>query len=65
MRYEWVTNEMFDRALGECLVEEVERNGAASLLQIPGAYEVFSEHFNNEALERLETEREMDEEDDE
>jgi len=45
--YSQITDEQFDAALeriiGKC--------SPAQLLAIPGAYEVFSEEFNNEALD--------------
>lgn len=59
MDYNWITNEMFDSKLAERLIDEVEMCGAASLLQIPGAYELFSEHFNNDVLRACATAREM------
>ena len=43
-----VSQEMFDEALTELLEEA----SAAELLSIPGLYEVVSEHYNNEAIER-------------
>lgn len=50
MTYEAMTNEEFDAILTEIIAE----TPAGVLLQIPGAYEVFSEHFNNEVLDRWE-----------
>ena len=52
-RYSWVTTEMFDAKLAE-LLDEMSGGG---ILQIPGVYEVVSEHLNNDVLEALEAER--------
>lgn len=54
--YDWVTTEMFDEALQELLSKET----GSDLLSIPGVYEVLSEHFNNEVLEKLEEKREQE-----
>jgi len=43
-----VSQEAFDQALEEILSEMT----GADLLTVPGIYEVVSEHFNNEAIER-------------
>lgn len=51
--YEWVTDEMFDRKLEELLSEEP----AGGIMQIPGVYELLSEHFNNAVLDALDEER--------
>lgn len=48
-----VSNEEFDRALQEIIDEE----GTATLLSIPGIYEVLSEHYNNEVIARIAAER--------
>lgn len=45
--------ERFDDILHEIVLEE-----AAHLLSIPGVYEILSEHFNNEVLERMKREDE-------
>lgn len=50
-KYSELTDEDFDRILGEVVKEN-----AGSLLTIPEAYNVLSEHFNNEVLERWENE---------
>lgn len=50
--YEWVTREMFEEELEKLIGERSD-----ILLSIPGIYEVLSEHFNNEILERLEEKR--------
>ena len=47
-----MTNEEFDEILADIVKEN-----AGNLLTIPGAYEVFSEHFNNEVLSRWEIEQ--------
>lgn len=52
-RFDWVTQEMFDKKLGEILEQQ-----AGTLLSIPGMYEVVSEYFNNDVLRELESERE-------
>lgn len=51
--YEWVNNEMFDRKLADIMT----RMSADDILQIPGVYEVVSEHLNNRALKELKEER--------
>lgn len=43
------THDEFVEAVVACMDECT----ATELLQVPGAWEVFSEHFNNDALERL------------
>lgn len=58
-RYSWVTNEMFDNKLEEIVADE----GGIRVLHIPGVYEIVKEHFNNEVLEALESDREGFEED--
>lgn len=50
-KYSKMTNEDFDRILSDILQEE-----GRNLLAIPGVYEVVSEHFNNEVLNRWENE---------
>lgn len=45
-----ITDEQFDQAL----IEIVEETSAETLLRIPRVYEVLSEHFNNEVIERAE-----------
>lgn len=47
-KYDHVTDEMFDEELQRVIEEKVHE-----LLSIPGAYEVFSEHYNNVVLDRL------------
>ena len=34
------------------ILEQVVYENARTLLSVPGAYEVFAEHYNNEVLER-------------
>jgi len=53
MNYDWVTQEMFDMALEEIIAQM----SAGEILQVSGAYEVFSEELNNEVLSKLELER--------
>ena len=53
MKYEWITDEMFDRELAELLDDCT----GDDLLQIPGIYELAKEHFNNEVLEACEEHR--------
>ena len=55
--YDWVTSEMFGRKLAEILNESPPGN----LLSVPGVYEALVEHFNNDVLEALGSEREEDE----
>lgn len=54
--YSWVTNEMFDAKLAEIL----DGLSGGQVLAVAGAYEVFSEHFNNAVLEALEQDRDAD-----
>jgi hypothetical protein len=49
--YDNMTDEDFDSILAEIIGEHT----AEQLLAIPGAYEVFSEHFNNEVLSKWES----------
>jgi len=49
-RYAKMTDDDFDRILAQILDEMT----GEQLLQVPGAYEAFSEHFNNEVLEKWE-----------
>jgi hypothetical protein len=49
-----VTAAEFDAALTELLGEAT----PAELLSIPGLYEVVSEHYNNEAIDRAKENRE-------
>ena len=51
--YDWVTDEMFDKALVVMLKEM----GADQLLNIAGVYELVAEAYNNTILEKLEQER--------
>lgn len=53
--FSWVTTEMFSAKLTEICENE-------DLLAIPGVYEIVSEHYNNEVLEALESERPEEEE---
>lgn len=50
--YRNLTNEDFDRILGDIMQEA----GGRAILTIPGVYEVVSEHFNNDVLDRWEQE---------
>lgn len=56
MDYDKMTNEEFDNIL-----QELVKENASTLLTIPGAYEVFSEHFNNEVLHIWEERKELTE----
>lgn len=47
--YAWISQEYFDATLAEIIGEF----SGVTLLQVPGAYEVFSEHFNNDVLHTL------------
>lgn len=51
-----ISTEEFDAALTEILSEA----SGVDLLLIPGFYELASEHFNNEAIERAKAAREED-----
>lgn len=46
-----VTQEEFVQALGQIMAEQ----SAEELLAVPGVYEIFAEHFNNEALSLAES----------
>ena len=46
-----ITNEQFDALLKQIIDEQP----ASALLSIPGIYEILSEEFNNEILERFES----------
>lgn len=60
MDYSKLTDEEYDRIL----VGIIGDIPAGSLIQIPGAYEVFSEHFNNDVLSVWEERQLMEQEDD-
>ena len=52
--------EAFDSFLSlgiAALAEEIKKEPAESLLRIPGAYEAFSEHFNDSVLDAWESEQ--------
>lgn len=53
-----VKNEEFDEELAKIMDEQP----ASHLLSVPGIYEVVSEHFNNEVLQRLQNKRDIEEE---
>lgn len=44
-----VTTEEFDEALEKILDEQ----SGAALLAVPGVYEVVSEHYNNDVIDRV------------
>ncbi|MBW1953532.1 MAG: hypothetical protein JRI66_10685 [Deltaproteobacteria bacterium] len=52
-----ITSEEFNNIL----VEIIGETDPIVLLRIPGVYEILSEHFNNEVLERWEQENLIDE----
>ena len=54
--YSKMTDEEFDRIL----TAQVSELTAGDILQIPGAYEVFSEHFNNAVLDEWRSQKEME-----
>ena len=56
MNYSKLTNDEFYKIL--CEIMDENRN---SLLDVPGAYEIFSEYFNNDVLERWEQRQENEE----
>jgi hypothetical protein len=45
-----MTTEDFDRTLREVINDS--NPSACNILDIPGVYEILSEHYNNEVLER-------------
>ena len=47
------TNESFDQVLSIIIQEHVESYGVQSLMSIPGFYEIMSEEFNNDVIDRL------------
>jgi rubrerythrin len=49
-RYEKMTDDEFTKCLEDILSE----TSTGELLSIPGIYEIVSEHFNNEVLEKWE-----------
>jgi hypothetical protein len=57
-KYDKMTNEDFNRILGDIMQE----TGGRVILTIPGVYEVVSEHFNNDVLDRWGKEQTDDEE---
>lgn len=52
-KYDKMTNGDFDRILTDIVKEE-----GGNILSVPGVYEVLSEYFNNEVLDRWEEEKE-------
>lgn len=52
-----ISNEDFDAML-ETVAKE---HTVSALLTIPGIYEILSEHFNNEVIERIEKGQETEE----
>ena len=62
MKYDKMTNDEFDAYLSEIIDNEYSI-GPSCLLQVPGIYEILSEHFNNEVLERWEDDHPDDDED--
>lgn len=55
-----ITYDEFERVLREVINDS--NPSACDVLQIPGVYEILSEHYNNEVLERCVSEREITEE---
>jgi len=53
-----VKDEEFDEELEKIMNEQP----AGNLLSIPGIYEIVSEHFNNEVLQRLKNKRDTERE---
>lgn len=45
----------------DSILSEIVKENASNLLTIPGAYEIFSEYFNNDVLERWEQRQENEE----
>lgn len=58
-KYKDLTNEEFDEILAEIVSENTE-----NLLEIPGAYEVLAEYYNNDVLDRWMGRQEEEEEED-
>lgn len=50
--YSKMSQEDFDRILERIVIQNLNE-----LMTIPGAYEIFSEHYNNEVLEEWEKEQ--------
>lgn len=48
-----ITDEQFDQALKTVI--DLENEKASNLLSIPGIYEILSEHYNNEAIDFIES----------
>jgi hypothetical protein len=46
-----------DKDFDNALTAIVKEHTSESLMTIPGIYEILSEHFNNEAIERAEEEK--------
>lgn len=62
MEYDKMTDSDFDNYL----IDIINKNysvAPASIIQIPGIYEILSEHFNNEVLERWEADHPDEDED--
>lgn len=57
--YSKMTTEDFDRLLQQLINADLDRctDRAASLLAIPGIYEILAEHYNNDVLEAWDEER--------
>lgn len=53
--YSWVTDEMFDKKLGEIL-EKIP--GDSLVAEVPNIYSEVKEYFNNQVLQELALERE-------
>ena len=53
--YSWITDEMFEMKLSEIISN---MSALELLTQVPGLYGEVREHFNNEVLQELESERE-------
>jgi hypothetical protein len=63
-RYAGLDSETFDRILRETVNDN--NPSACDVLQIPGVYEILSEHYNNDVLDRWEQgQTEPDEDEDE
>jgi len=56
-KYDKMTHDDFDRILRDI----VDQNPASYLLDVAGVYEIASEEYNNEVLERWEEEQDEDE----
>ncbi len=55
-----IDQEAFDNAVRACAHED----GVENILGLPGIWEIISEHYNNDAIKRVESEQEDEDEED-